>query len=284
MAQGIYRVEVRNGESTSFRYEVWSPLGCLRDFLQSRGCTGIGIPMDSMVSECRRHKKRRHRDMMLNKVEEEIERYKEKWSCEKDISLWKNEKGKYKKSFSTKGTWLSIREKYQECHWHKAVWFKGATPKFAFIVWIAIQGRLSTGERMKMWNENVDTTCVLCQEPLETRDHLFFECSYSKQIWENLMKGVMRDRYTTKWDEIVEILTKDAGWGKMELFIARYIWQSAIHAIWRERNGRKHDEPPRPMTLLIKHLDKNMRNRITIQQRKGDKNFDRAMVAWFATR
>ncbi|KAL0697376.1 hypothetical protein Bca4012_053498 [Brassica carinata] len=54
----------------------------------------------------------------------------------------------------------------------------------------AMHERLPTGERMRNWNGNADVACVLCQEPLEIMDHLFFECSYSTQIiWENLMKG-----------------------------------------------------------------------------------------------
>ena len=44
---------------------------------------------------------------------------------------------------------------------------------------------------MKNWNGNVDLSCIFCQEPLETVGHLFFECSYSKQIWEELVKGVL---------------------------------------------------------------------------------------------
>lgn len=111
---------------------------------------------------------------IFNRIEVEIERFKRSWVQEDDIPLWRNEKGKYKKAFSTKETWLCIRDKHLFCHWYQAVWFKYATPKYSFITWIAMRGRLSTGERMLKSNGNVAASCVLCQEPLETQSHLFF--------------------------------------------------------------------------------------------------------------
>lgn len=55
-----------------------------------------------------------------------------------------------------------------------------------------MHGRLSTCDRMNIWNVNFDETCVLCQWPAETIRHLFFECSYLPQIWEGLTHGVMK--------------------------------------------------------------------------------------------
>ena len=79
----------------------------------------------------------------------EIEKYKADWKQEDDISMWKNEKGKYKKVFSTKETWLAIKEKHPLCDWHHAVWFKYATPRYYFILWTEIHEKLSTGERVR---------------------------------------------------------------------------------------------------------------------------------------
>ena len=108
---------------------------------------------------------RQHQVPILNRVEVEIEKYKAKLIQEEDVSLWRNEKGKYNRRFSTRETWLSIRENYQVCYLHQAVWLKYATPKFFFIIWIAMHGRLSIIDRMSCWNENVNASCVLCQEP-----------------------------------------------------------------------------------------------------------------------
>lgn len=92
-------------------------MGCLKD----GGCIVIGILINARVAESRSHRRRQHRDLMLNKVEEEIEKYKANLVDEEDVSLWRNEKGRYKRRFSTRGTWFCIRERYLECHWHKVI-------------------------------------------------------------------------------------------------------------------------------------------------------------------
>ena len=140
--------------------------------------------------------------------------------------------------------------------------------RLSFPSLIAIHGRLSTGDRVKSWYDNVDASCVLCQEPLETRNHLFFECPYSEQIWGTLMKGVMNNQYTSRWDRLIELIT-GANWSKIQYFITKYILQSTVYAIWRERNRRKHGEGPRPTALLIKQIDKSLRNKDHHSTKKG---------------
>lgn len=109
----------------------------------------MGIVTNGTVADCLRHRRRHHRVQTFNRIEVEIEKFKRNWVQENDIPLWRNEKGKYKKVFSTKETWLCIREKHLPCHWFQAVWFKHATPKFSFITWLAMRGRLQQGRGCK---------------------------------------------------------------------------------------------------------------------------------------
>lgn len=77
------------------------------------------------------------------------------------------------------------------------LWFKHATPKYSFLLWVAMRDRLSTGSRMAQWNISIDTSCISCQEPMESIGHLYFECPFSKQIWEVLARRVLKEKYTT---------------------------------------------------------------------------------------
>ena len=56
------------------------------------------------------------------------------------------------------------------------MWFAQGVPRYSFITWLAIRDRLSTGSRMRAWGQV--QCCLLCGEPDETRDHLFFACPY----------------------------------------------------------------------------------------------------------
>ena len=38
--------------------------------------------------------------------------------------------------------------------------------------------RMSTMDQVSRSSHGVDTTCVLCKNDSETRDHLFFECAF----------------------------------------------------------------------------------------------------------
>lgn len=51
-----------------------------------------------------------------------------------------------------KDTWNHIRTSSNQVAWQKGVWFTHATPKFSFCTWLALQDRLSTGDRMQRWN------------------------------------------------------------------------------------------------------------------------------------
>lgn len=282
-AKLFYSVDVRDGQKASFWHERWTSLGYIHGILRGRQYD-LGIPEEANVAACWNHQKRHHRALILNKVEEKIERYKIKWSQEVDVSMWKNRRGKFKKSFSTKDTRYLIREEHPLCDWHPTVWFKHATPRYSFIPWTAIHGKLSTGERILNWNSGADVSCGFCQDPLETRNHLFFEYAYSRVIWEALAKGIMGDRFDTGWENILRLLSNASTWSKLDLFITRHVFESAVHAIWRERNRRKHGEDPVPSMLLIKRIDKEMRNRFTVIRQRGDKDYEGGMALWFSTR
>lgn len=258
------------------------PLNGMNNIIQSY--IDIGISINANVEACGMHRRRHHRNPIFNRVEMEIERYKATRVEEEDISLWKNKNGDYKKCFSSRDTWEVIREKHMSCYWYKAVWYKYATPKFSFILWTALNGKLPTGDRMIKWSGSIDTACVLCRNhPLETLQHLFFDCSFSTQVWEKLMKGVLGNIFTSNWGSILRIAL-DQSHRKIRLFVIRYVLQSAVHTIWRERNRRRHGEASSPVMLLIKQIDKNMRNKFSIIRKKGDEDFDQGLSYWFSTR
>ena len=282
-AKLFYMVDVRNGLKASFWYEKWSPMGRLIEILGEGRYIEMGIKEDAKVAECTNHRKKNHRFSMLNRVELEIEKIKEKlYLEEKDISLWRNEKDIYKKEFKTSETWQVVREKHQHCDWYKAIWFKHYTPKYSFILWVAMRDRLSTGSRMAQWDIGVNTSCSFCQDPLESIEHLFFQCSFTSLIWENLARGVLKDSFTARWSEIKRI-AMDENQGRLFLFTIRYLFQTSVHYIWRERNRRRHGEQGSSHCLLTKLIEKTVRNKFYIIQGR-DKKYEGRLQFWFGTR
>lgn len=77
-------------------------------------------------------------------------------------NLWKHAHDVYEDNFSALQTWEQIRSKKCEVVWSRSVWFAQGIPRCAFIVWLAVQNRLSTGDRMRTWG--FQQACVLCGE------------------------------------------------------------------------------------------------------------------------
>lgn len=77
----------------------------------------------------------------------------------------------YVSKFVSSDTWNQIRQLRDRVNWSKLVWFSQGIPRYAFITWLTIWDRLSTGHRTSIWGQ--PQCCVFCGEPDETRDQLF---------------------------------------------------------------------------------------------------------------
>ncbi|KAI5663919.1 hypothetical protein M9H77_23242 [Catharanthus roseus] len=63
----------------------------------------------------------------------------------------------------------------------KIVWNPTFPPKFSFIMWLTVLGRLPMMDRLKFLE--VDRTCSLCKQNEETLSHLFFACPFTDDTW-----------------------------------------------------------------------------------------------------
>ncbi|XP_031372532.1 uncharacterized protein LOC116187748 [Punica granatum] len=115
-------------------------------------------------------------------------------------------------------TWDFIRDKMAEVEWHRLLWTSPLIPRHCFISWLAIRGRLSTLDRISRWKKDISSSCVLCGTEEEKRDHIFFSCPFSTDVWVKilLMNGENRS--------------------------CRLSWHAYIYNIWKARNDRTfHD-------------------------------------------
>ena len=151
------------------------------------------------------------------------------------------------------------------------------------MVWLAMHNRLTTGDIMISWNAGIDTSCILCQQHLETRDHLLFECSYSQEVWSALVQGLLLSRFTNKWQEIRVILA-DNTLPKLTMYLLRYSFQVTLHSLWRERNGHRHGSQPLLASQLIKMIDRQIRNQCLILIFKRIRRHEGVLHFWLFTR
>ncbi|GJS15650.1 RNA-directed DNA polymerase, eukaryota, reverse transcriptase zinc-binding domain protein [Tanacetum coccineum] len=88
---------------------------------------------------------------------------------------------------------LSVKTKRGECN-----------PRLAFILWMAVRRKLQTQDRVMAWNNNNDMKCPLCKMVNDSHNHLFFECDYSRKIWEDLKENMENRDLSNSWDILVD--------------------------------------------------------------------------------
>ena len=137
-------------------------------------------------------------------------------------------------------------------------------------------------DRVSRWSQGVDTTCVLCKNTPETRSHLFFECAFSSQIWEQLTKGLLHNSYSTSCEAIIRMIS--GSMEKKKILYISYALQVAMYSLWKERNKRHHGEPSMPLPVMLKLIDKTIRNKLSLVQGKRVKGLEEVLQFWFSTR
>jgi hypothetical protein len=63
------------------------------------------------------------------------------------------------------------------------VWKIHADGKVQFFLWLFLQNRKWTAERLRARGLAHDNECSLCDQDLETAKHLALDCPYTKEVW-----------------------------------------------------------------------------------------------------
>lgn len=72
--------------------------------------------------------------------------------------------------------------------------------------WLVFQDALTAGDRLVKWDYKGEICCVFCRNGVESKEHLFFKCSYSGRIWQEGMRRCTVDYPPVywDWDEVVQ--------------------------------------------------------------------------------
>jgi hypothetical protein len=170
-------------------------------------------------------------------------------------------------------TWNYLRkEKTIVSRW-KLVWHQLAIPKQAFILWLAVNNKLSTGDRMLAWGFMGDTSCVFCRGGTESRDPLFFLCGFSSRIWKKCLKRCDVLYPTTNWDEVIDEGYRSWKDKSLKGSLFRLSFSAIVYNIWRARNEIKFGGQPRTEEQILKQIFWKIRCKIS-GIRKFQKNME----------
>ncbi|CAH1434531.1 unnamed protein product [Lactuca virosa] len=154
-----------------------------------------------------------------------------------DKVLWRKRDGNLV-DFDIQQVWNDINECGLKVSWVHLVWFKQRIPRHSFILWLAIQERLMTQDRMRFWDKNKNLNCTLCNIQPDSHSHLFFECPYSAFVWKAVKDRVEIRSDSHSWIELVEELQILFKGKSIRVFIMKIAFAATVYHVWRERNFR----------------------------------------------
>ena len=131
-----------------------------------------------------------------------------------------------------------------------------------FIVWMAVNERLQTQDRIMRWNNDINMRCPLCNNCLDSHDHLFFQCQFSKSVWNEFqgMKALKQKPHTWK-DTISAVVTWYPNRSIVSI-VGKLVFGAMVYYIWQERNKRLFTKEKRNEKALVEIIKDTIRLRL----------------------
>lgn len=139
--------------------------------------------------------------------------------------------------FSIGSTWNFLRKSFDKVTWSGIIWGPHNVPKASLICWMAVQGRLNTGDRVKQFGISQSSECYVCHNPYEDYNHLFFHCPFSDRVW-NVMKIKLNVSWPDlPWFELVQLLSQQIRGKSLGSVISRLVFNCTVYQLWMTRNN-----------------------------------------------
>ncbi|XP_022024249.1 uncharacterized protein LOC110924561 [Helianthus annuus] len=187
--------------------------------------------------------------------------------------------------FSTKEVWEAMRVRGQPVGWAKTVWSALNIPKHAFVTWLIFKKKLWTQDRILHWNRTVTGSmnlmcCLLCYSGIDTHNHLFFECEYSKAVWYSIRNKGDMGSVSEKWEDVVNWLVPRSASRSIASVISRILVAASAYFIWRERNARFFNNRLRPPELISELIVDTVRAKLLSFKYKRSARVITLMEEW----
>uniref|UniRef100_A0A0D3E2T0 Uncharacterized protein n=1 Tax=Brassica oleracea var. oleracea TaxID=109376 RepID=A0A0D3E2T0_BRAOL len=229
-----------NGQSTRFWYDNWSPFGNLTNYLNA-STRRLGIPKDATVSSLFDND---HWNLPPARTEQQlalqIHLTTVILSSDDDSYDWEVN-GKMGDRFSTGDIYTYTIGPKQMVPWASVVWCPYGIPRQSFLTWLVHLDRCPMKDRLLRWGLlGVDPVCLLCNSGVESRNHLFFDCAYSRLVWFAVANRCQLQP-STDWDSTINQL-QSLGGNKDLRRLTILAFQATTYWLWNERNTRLHQQ------------------------------------------
>ncbi|PWA66317.1 RNA-directed DNA polymerase, eukaryota, Reverse transcriptase zinc-binding domain protein [Artemisia annua] len=209
-------IQVGNGKRASVWFDNWSCIGHLNSILSYRDLYDARLSTDLKVADL---------------IEHGIWKWPSEWLFGRaGMVLWGSLQFKKptlicrrRKKRSIGGNWCGFLKIYQSIH---------------FVLWMAIMNKLTTQDKVRSWGSYDLMACPLCYEDIDSHSHLFFKCTYTRQVWEKVLNQMGVQCINGEWNGIVGEFSRLPNGNSIGNIIRRLCLAACVYLIWQERNWR----------------------------------------------
>ncbi|XP_013623944.1 PREDICTED: uncharacterized protein LOC106329881 [Brassica oleracea var. oleracea] len=165
-------------------------------------------------------------------------------------------------------------------YWARFIWNQALIPKHRITSWLFMLNRNPTMDRLLSWGIDLENCCLLCGNSPESRDHLFFLCPYSFQVWENAIGVLGFINPPVQWELVLHWLSSVSNPAQLAAILQ--LWHGSIYVIWQERNARYHNGVTKPHFMLSREVIKLAKDKSTAMRSCGS-DFASSLVALWSS-
>ncbi|XP_039031710.1 uncharacterized protein LOC120166522 [Hibiscus syriacus] len=99
--------------------------------------------------------------------------------------------------------------------------------------------RLPTKDKLARFGLDIDDVCMVCGSGRESRDHLFVDCPYAKDVWSVVLRLCGIRCVDFSWDQRLNWLIENLKGKTLRSRILKLAWIGFLYYIWEERNHRQ---------------------------------------------
>ncbi|XP_071705361.1 uncharacterized protein [Rutidosis leptorrhynchoides] len=274
--------KVGDGNVTSAWHDTWTDYGPLSEHITHRYVTSAGYSDDTKVADLIFNAGWQWPDPWIDKFPM-LMNVRPPDLSKSDVMCWRQSDGNLV-DFSTKEAWETFRPRATKVIWHSVVWFSQCIPRHAFIVWLMVGEKLKTQDKIRVWdicaNQNVNLSCSLCGNQQDSHNHLFFECTYSKQVW-NQVQGLMPLRSLgDNWKEVIHKISPISHTRVARVVVSKLLFAATIYYIWQERNRCLFNRTKRKAEQVYKDIYNTVRLKLMSLRFKNSQHVLEVKMKW----
>ncbi|XP_074305053.1 uncharacterized protein LOC141639983 [Silene latifolia] len=109
--------------------------------------------------------------------------------------------------------------------WYNSVWASWNIPKHSMIGWMVMHKGLNTRDKLYQLQISDRDSCVICEQAIETHEHLFCSCAYGSQVIDGIESWLNR-----------RLNGSNMNCTKLQKLVCKMALMACWYCIWHQRN------------------------------------------------